>query len=274
LGVLRKVLDTRMNRFMGVSSLYLKNTATGQEVALDADVAFSGMGMLNVAILQEIYRKGGSTVDSATRRIITETVAFNNEASANQLLTRIGDGDALAGTRSLNGSLHNLGLLNTFLAAPYGTRDQIPPRVVTDANSRKDFNTGPDAYAQTTARDIGLLVGMLVQCSAGGGTLLAAYPDQITREDCRQAVQDLSLNPSPDGLAAGVPRGTRVVHRQGQATYVVGDAGAIWGPDGPYILSIFLYQRPTLDAAAAARTIKDLATITWDFFASSPAAVG
>ena len=79
------------------------------------------------------------------------------------------------------------------MATPYDT-EALPRTYSTPANSRKDYSTLPDQHMQTTAKDIGLILEWIVQCSEGGGTLLAAYPDQLTADECKQMLEFLALN--------------------------------------------------------------------------------
>ena len=85
-------------------------------------------------------------------------------------------------------TLRALGIENTFMATPDDT-EALPRTYSTPANSRKDYTTLPDQHMQTTAKDIALILEWIVQCSEGGGTLLAAYPDQLTADECKQMIE-------------------------------------------------------------------------------------
>ncbi len=262
--LLADLLRARMARFDGVAGLFLYSLPTGQEVAINADVAYSGMGTLKLAILIETMRKLDAPLAPYTTQMISQTAALAGTSAANELLALIGDGDADAGVALLNRSLRRLGLQNTFMAAAF---DQTGPTVRTPANTRTDVWADPDPYIQTTPREMGLLMQMLVECSRGGGTLLAAYRDQITQAECRQLLDYLQLNEATDMIVAGVPPGTLTVHRHGYAQDTKGDVAAIWSPAGPYVLSIFLYRRSWLDWTLASETMADLSRIAWSYFA-------
>ena len=166
----------------------------------------------------------------------------------------------------LNNSLSLLGLKNTFMAVPYDSDLTAAPHIVTEANSRTDLNTQPDPYIQTTPRDMALMLEMIVECSRGGGTLLAAYPGQLTEAECKQALDFLSLNEVHEMITAGVPQGTRVIHKHGYAADTHGDVAAIWGPVGPYVLSVYLYQPPWLEWAISNPTMQDLSKAVWNYY--------
>ena len=155
---------------------------------------------------------------------------------------------------------------NTFMAAPYDRKMAVPPRIVTEANQRTDINTQPDPYMQTTPRDIGSALQMLVACSEGGGTLIAVYGDKITPEECKQALDYMSFNEMKEMLVGGLPAGAQAVHKHGYVPDTHGDVAAIWGPAGPYVLSVFLYRPTWLEWDYSNPTIGDLAKASWNVF--------
>jgi beta-lactamase class A len=263
---LEALLKARMDEFPGIGGVFVHQTATGAEAAVNGDVAYAGMSTIKIAIVEEVLRKLKAPPDVETTGIITRTTALSDNHAANQLLGIIGDGDQNAGVRALNQSLHTLGLQNTFMATPYDQHRASPPHIVTPANSRKDLNTLADAYVQTTPRDLGLMLEMIVECSQGGGTLLAAYGDQLTDVKCRQALDFLGMDEMNELAVSGVPEGTRFVHKHGYAADTHGDVAAIWGPAGPYIISVFIYQPPWLEWSLSKSTMKDLSTAVWNYF--------
>lgn len=263
------LLQARLDQFPGIGGVFLHHMASGEEVAINADVAFAGMSTMKIAILEEVYRKLDVPPDPETIKLITQTTSLSGNFTANLLLGIVGDGDPNAGVRVLNESLRTLGLNNSFMATPYDRKLASPPRIVTAANSRTDFDTQPDPYVQTTPRDIGLMLEMIVECSQGGGALLAAYEGQITQAECREALDYLALNEMNELIVAGVPAGTRAVHKHGYVADTHGDVAAIWGPAGPYVLSIFLYRPPWLEWAISSTTMKDLSTAVWNYLAAT-----
>jgi len=266
--MLEELLRDLAGQSPGIVSLFLHQTKTGDELAINADVAYSGMSTMKIAILVELYRRLDAPPDAVTTQQIQDMISKSGNVPANQLLAVIGDGNPAAGVTRLNASLGKLGLKNTYMAAPY---DEPAPESFprTEANSRSDIDTRPDPSVQTTPRDIGLMLEMLVECSQGGGTLLAAYPDEITQDECQQALQFMRLNDVTDLIVSGVPKGTRAVHKHGYLADTQGDVAAIWGPAGPYVLSVFLYQPPWLEWDASSKTMGDLSRTIWNYFAAA-----
>jgi hypothetical protein len=192
--------------------------------------------------------------------------ALEGNQSANQLLELIGDGDAQAGVAVLGGSLKTLGLRSTFMAAPYGEAPAGGGRIATPANSRTDLNTDPDPYMQTTPRDMGLMLEMLVECSQGGGPLLAAYAGQLSAAECGQALAYMALNDVHDLVTKIVPPGTRMAHRHAYSAETHADNAAIWGPAGPYVLTVYLYAPRWLQLDVSAKTMQDISQAVWNYY--------
>ncbi len=203
------LLQARLDEFPGIASLYLHHLPSGEEITINADVAYAGTSTLKIPILEQVYRILDAPPGVETSKIISETMMHSGNFTANLMLGKIGDGDWDVGVQRMNQAFKTLGMKNTFMAAPYDRKMAVPPRIVTEANSRTDLNTQPDPYMQTTARDIGTSLQMLVACSEGGGTLIAAYGDQITPAECQQALDFMSLNEMTEMLVGGSPRAPR-----------------------------------------------------------------
>jgi len=176
----------------------------------------------------------------------------------------IGGGDSYQGVENLTASMNYLGLLDTFVAAPYDEESAVA--IVTAANSRTDITTHPDPQMQTTPLDMGLLLEMIYQCSQGGGALLAAYPDSLTVDECDQMVEWMSMNRIDSLVEAGVPVGTRVAHKQGFTGDTHADAALVFSPGGDFALVVFLYRPQWLEWDESAPLIADIATATYNYF--------
>ena len=201
------LLKARLDEFPGIASVYLHYLPTGEEIAINGDVAYAGTSTLKIPILEQVYRKLDAPPGVETTKIISETMMHSGNFTANLMLGNIGDGDWDVGVQRMNEAFKTLGMTNTFMATPYDRQMAVPPRIVTEANSRTDLNTQPDPYMQTTPRDIGMSLQMLVACSEGGGTLIAVYGDQITPAECQQALDFMSLNEMTEMLVGGLPAG-------------------------------------------------------------------
>ena len=250
-----------------VAGIFIKNLETGDELAINSDVAFDGMSVVKIAILAETYRIHDVPLAAEVGEWISDTMGVaDGSLTANQLLASVLDrGDSYEGAQILNLSMKYLGLVNTFISTPYGD-DRAFVRVATPANSRRDVTTNADLRMQTTPKDIGLLLEMLYQCSEGGGGLMVAFPGDFSPEECAQTLEWMSSSRTESLIEAGVPEETRVAHKQGFSNDTHADAGLVFSPAADYVLVVFLYRPEYLAYEESAPLIADIAQAAYNYF--------
>ncbi len=263
---LGEMLNGLLADFPGVAAVFVKGLETGEELALNADVAFSGMDVLRLAVAVEAYRALDGPPTAAQTTLLTQTVTGTDDGAANDLLRDLsGGGDVYQGLENLNGALRYLGLQNSFLAVPYGDT-AVPPTIVTPANSRSDVDTQPDLRGQTTAQDIGLLLEMVYQCSRGGGALLVAYPGAFTPDECQQMMETLATNRAASPIGGGLPAAAGVASRSARTATVAADGAILSSPGGDFILVVFLYNPLGAEPETSDPLIGDIATAVYNYF--------
>jgi len=274
LKLLQDLLQAYLNRrFNGQAGVFIKDLQTGEEIGVNEDAAFSGLGLLKLPLLAETYRRLDGLPDAPTLQVISQTARDeSSNLPANTLLQRIGDGDAYTGADKLNASLRYLGLVNTFIAVPYD-QDVTPPAIVTRANSRPDIYTSPDPRMQTTAQDMGLWFEMTYLCARRGGTFLLAYPNAMTQDKCKQLLDLLSQavltdpnSGAPMFIRAGLPAGTRVANKWGIDRQVRANAGVVFTSNGDFVLVIFLRQTNSGDWQQASSPMADITVAAYNYF--------
>jgi beta-lactamase class A len=266
LWMMGQMIEGILADFPGFYSVYIKDLATGEEFADDADVAYSGMSILKIAIMVEAFRHLDGPPDVDTTKILTETMTLSGNFTANLLLRyTIGEGDAYEGVSRLNESMRYLGLVNTFMATPYDEHI-LPQRISTPANQRTDVNTNPDPFMQSTPKDMGRLLEMIYQCANGGGALIAAYPDDLTSDECQTMLEIMSQNKIGAFIEAGVPEGTRVAHKHGWVGDTHGDAGIVFSPGGDYVLCVYLHHKDWLEWDVSTPLIARISEATYNYF--------
>ncbi len=266
---LEKLLVTRSDRFPGIVSLFIRQVGSDEEAAIDPDIAFAGMSVLKIPIAMEVFRTTlDETPDEESARLVNESFELSSNFAANLLLRMVGGGavgDEWQGALRMTETLQGLGLQNTFMTTPYDTERQTRT-IVTPANSDKTWDTKPDSYRQTTAKDMGLMLEWIVQCSQGGGTLLAAFPDQLTPGECQHILDAIALNVNHFLLESGVPPDTRYAHKHGFVSSAHGDVGVFWSPAGPYIVSLFIYRPEWMEWELSTSIMADVSKAAWDYF--------
>jgi beta-lactamase class A len=252
--------------FDGIPSLFAKDLQTGAQMEINPDVAYAGMSVLKIAVMVEAYRALDRPPNIEETKLLTETMTLSGNFTANLLLRDIiGNGDGYIGVQNLTESMQYLGLVNTFMATPYD-EEVIPPTIVTPANSRTDFNTQPDPYMQTTARDMGLLLTMIYQCSQGGGALMVAYPGAFTAEECQQMLEMMRQNKTESLIETGLPPETPLAHKHGWIGDTHADAGIVFSPGGDFVLVVYLYHPVWLEWEFSNPLISNIATATYNYF--------
>jgi beta-lactamase class A len=268
LDVLGQMIQSLVDDHEGlIPGIFVKDLQTGDELAINADVAYAGLSTLKIVIMEEAYRALDLPLDPEVTDWLSDTLGVTSSNFKANLLLRdvIGGGDGYQGVENLTASMHYLGLVNTFMATPYD-EEVIPPTIVTPANSRTDITTQPDPYMQTTPQDMGLLLEMIYQCSHGGGSLMVAYPGAFTADECSQMIQWMSQNRIDSLIEAGVPVGTEVVHKHGFTGDTHADAALVFSPGGDFVLIVFLYRPQWLEWEESAPLIAEIATVTYNYF--------
>ena len=253
-----------------IGSIFVKNLETGEELSINGDLALSGLSVVKIAILLEVYRALDGPPNFDQQKLINETAEHSGNYSANLLLDVVaGQDNAYLGVDILTESMQRLGLVNTYIVTPYEEPDRagksfrVPP-----ANSSPENITEPDPSMQTTAEDVGALFAMIYDCSKGGGALLALYPDQLTASECQAVLDVLSLNYEGNLLRLGVPPDTFVAHKHGWGGNTHGDAGVVYSPGADYVIVGYLAEPGSdwLVADFSFPIIRNQSRIVYNFF--------
>ena len=265
LEILGRLIESHIADFGGIFSVYVVDLESGETWSYNKDVAFSGMSIIKIAIALETFRTLDRPPNIEETKLLTQTMVESGNFTANLLLDVIaGEDNGLLGAEKLTQSMWYLGLENTFIAVPY--EEDLPGTYATPANQRTDINTLPDPKMQTTAEDMVLLLEMIYQCAGGGGTLLAAYPGQITTQECQLLLEMMNQNRIGSLIEAGVPEGTSVAHKHGWTAETHGDAGIVFSPGGDYVLAEYMYYPGWLEWNISSPLMADISRATYNFF--------
>lgn len=270
---LTMALDSYTSSFPGFAAIYVHDLTTGEEAVVDADVTFSGMSTMKLAIVAAVMQRlqnGFQAGDNESFEIgqwIDFALGESNNYAANLLIQWLGDGNSTAGAAYVTNFARQLGLVSTYMLSGYDARAQLP-QIPTPGNQRDDWHTNPDSNLQTTPREIGEILVAIWECSQGRGLLLETFPNDFTAEECQHLLFYLSHDHFQELLWSGLPdpNNAWVLHKHGFAYESHSDAAIIWGPTGPYVLSVFLYRSGWLDWGNSNGTMKGISEITWNFF--------
>lgn len=274
INLLTRLLVNRLQVFEqetgGVASVFIIDLENGRVVPINENVAMSGIDLVRVPIVLETYRTLDQFPTLTQRKLISDTLILNPEPdSANQLLNVIaGEDDMYKGAENVTDSMQRLGLANTFIAAPFNAPLKVgttPPE--SPANSVEELRTLPDPEIQSTAEDIGMLLSMVYYCAQGsGGALIAAYPDQLTVDECQQILDYMEQNRIGSLLEAGLPPDMEVAHRHGWISDTHGDAALVRSPGGDYVIVVYLYKPDWLEWELSSPLFEEISRATYNYF--------
>ena len=251
----------KVNGFDGVVDLYMEDLQTNETIhfgyqngtilPVEPDIAFSAISSIKIPIMVSAFKR----LDEPAPEYILNQVSLMIEQSGNDPADTLMDSTMSENNAPIEVTqdMQALGLTNTYLGAYMTNR---APDITfirefeTPANQRVDVNTDPDPWSQTTPADIGQLLGDIYMCSeTGGGALAAAFPGQISQDECKQMIGFLAGNQTVAILLqAGLPEGVRIAHKHAYATesdgfiHTIGDSAIIYTPGGNYIVSVYLHD--------------------------------
>ena len=276
--LLRQTLQ--VSGFDGLAGIYLLDLQTGQELhfatqngqdwPVDPDIAFTASSIIKIPIMVAAFRRMGDNPDAETLKLMSDMIDKSGNEAADWLMDRVMDPQRAP--LVVSEDMISLGLQNTFLAGYFSLGSPLLQAFSTPANQRTDVFTDPDPYSQTTPSDIGMLLADIYQCAqTGGGSLVAAFPGEITQAKCQSMNTFLINNRLPVLLTAGLPEGTPIAHKHGWVTVngvinAIGDAGIIYTPGGNYVMVVFLHHPEQLIWDSASTLVAELAQAAYNFY--------
>jgi len=248
--LLKQLID--QSSFGGLVDLYFLNLQTqetihfayqaGQDISLNPDIAFSADSTIKIPIMVSVIRHFNSQISTEIDSQLKDMIASSSNDAADSLMATL---DTIRGPLVVTEAMQQLGLDNTFIAMYYAEGSIPLQHYLTPANSRLDINTDPDTFNQTTPSDIGMLLEDIYLCAQnGGGSLVAAFPGQITQAACQQMIQYLQEDKLGALIQGSLPEGTIIAHKHGWDNYEnqFSDAAIVYTPGGNYILTIYSYN--------------------------------
>ena len=270
---LQRVLNAQTLDFPGFAAIYVHDLVAGDEAIVDGDVAFSGMSTMKIGIAAAVMRKldGGIRKDDSVGYEVGQWLDYalgeSNNSAANLLLRYLGDGDTGAGTRVFTEFMRSLGFSSTYMQSGYDFETQLP-EVPTPGNQQTEWDTDPDSNIQSTPVEMGRILSAIYDCTWGEGLLIRAYPGEITPDECTQILYYMTHDQFRELVWGGLPdlHNQWIVHKHGFAFESHSDVALIWGPNGPYVVSVFLFRPGWMDWGTSNSTMQEISRITWNFF--------
>lgn len=276
--LLTQIIDN--NDFTGVVEVYLRDLQSGQDMQLayqagerlTPDLAFSALSTIKIPIMIEVYREKNEPMGEETFALLEKMMTISDNEASDALMRLVMDTNL--GPLFVTESMKKLGLSNTFLAGMFFDGASLLREFSTPANTRTDINLAPDRYNQTTPTEMGSLLYDIYQCAqTGGGSLVAAFPGEISQNECRAMISLLSRDRTGMLLESGLPDGTQIAHKHGWAsdrtTFIIhnmSDAAIIYSPGGNYVLSVYIYDADQIIFDRGNLVFGDLSRVVYNYF--------
>ncbi|MBN1658324.1 MAG: serine hydrolase, partial [Anaerolineae bacterium] len=246
-------LEERLAKFPGVVSLLVKNLETN-EVLYDSnmDYVLSGMSLVKIGIMVEVYRARGGEVDEETHQLLLSMLgSSSSNPAANFLLASVGGGSATQGAARVTKTMQGLGYANFRICAPYVIPDAWydAGEIVWTLWQAPDPGVPRyDRCIRATPREMANLVESIQRCTEDTGPLRKAYPDVFTPTVCTEMIDIMAANDLRNLLGAGIPPEIKLAHKHGYSGYDVpwgdtrAEVGIVYSPGATYLVSFYIWQ--------------------------------
>lgn len=223
-----------------VASAYVKNLSTGEYVNL-SEARHRSASIIKLFVAGCLYQNMDALRDQESyegemESLIRSMITASDNDATNNLVKKLGNGDAESGMKQV-----------TDYAKSLGFEDTVMGRLMLD------FDAEGENYTSVT--ETAAFLEMLYNGEVAGADQILSY----MKEQERTAK-----------IPAGVPDGIVVANKTGELDDVEHDVAIIYGDNTTYILCIMLSQLS--DCAAGRETIKEISSAVYDYYnyASQP----
>jgi hypothetical protein len=254
-------LKERLARFPGVTSILVKNLDT-DEILYESNVDYvlSGMSVVKIGIMVEVYRYFGGEVDAQTHQEMLDMLGSSScNPCANRLLATVGGGSQYDGAARVTQTMRRLGLDNFYLCAPFQEVQWDDGNsgyaglgsLVWAASSsllQESQKPGYDRCVRATPREMAKLVEMIYRGSQDTGLLRDAYPNIFAPQVCQDMIDIMAANDLRNMLGAGIPAEVKMAHKHGFSGYAVpwgdtrAEVGIVFSPGATWLISFYIWQ--------------------------------
>jgi hypothetical protein len=269
--------------------LLVKNLDTGDLVyESNVDHVLSGMSIVKIGIMVEVYRHYGGTVDEETLKELRDMLGSEScNPCANRLLAVVGNGSAQAGAANVTATMRRLGLANFYLCAPFrvverwdGGGDEgrlvwaadTSPSLVADWWFAQSQTPGYDRCVRATPREMADLLEMTYQCTQDRGPLREILPE-FTPQTCEEMVDIMASNDLRNMLGAGIPADVALAHKHGFAGYDVpwgdtrAEVGIVFSPGATWLISFYIWEdTPWINFGVVQPLYRDVSNMLYNYF--------
>ena len=274
-------LEARLAQFPGVTSILVKNLDTDNVIyESNSDYVLSGMSIVKIGIMVEVYRHFGGEVDEQTHQDLMDMLGSQScNPCANRLLAAVGGGSAYDGAAKVTNTMRRLGLSNFYLCAPFRLVElqRDGGQLVWTASDSLWFVQSEvpryDRCVRATPREMAGLTDMIYQCTQDEGLLRDAYPSILSPQTCEDMVDIMAANDLRNMLGAGIPEWVKLAHKHGFSGYDVpwgdtrGEVGIVFSPEATWLISFYIWQdTPWINWGVNQPLYRDVSNMLYNYF--------
>jgi beta-lactamase class A len=234
--------------FGGKASVVVHNLEDGRYTAVNEGEVYYAASTFKAAVLLEAYRqRDAGEIDFAKTVALEEKYAENDLGTLEYLEIKPNDQvsiqDAVRGMIVVSDTPLALLLI-----------DQLGSNKVdqTIRSTGAAVMTINDRALPTTALDL----AQLMTAIAAGHSVTPASRDEMLGLLAQEWFRE--------GIVAGVPDGTTLGHKSGRLDGATHDAAVVWGPGGPYVITVLT------DGSGAWAPIAAVSAAVWNYFEANP----
>lgn len=282
--VLIPPLEARLAEFPGVTSILIHNLTSGEKVyESNVDYVLSGMSIVKIGIMVEVYRYLNGEVDEQTHQELLDMLGSEScNPCANRLMAMVGDGEASAGASRVTNTMRRLGLSNFRLCAPFRVVELWDEgQIVWAVHAVESLSLvqspvpGYDPCVRATPREMANLVEMIYQCAEDSGLLHDAYPNIFTPPICKDMIDIMAANDLRNMLGSGIPDWVKLAHKHGFSGYDVpwgdtrGEVGIVFSPTTNWLISFYIWEdTPWINWGINQPLYRDVSNMLYNYFES------
>lgn len=272
--------------FGGTVSIHVIDLQTGEEMVADLDMAsgqavetscpivYASTSTMKIAIMIEYFRTLDFLPQPGTDQynILWNSMVNSGNIAANFMIQSIGYGTTQGIPLQITRTIDYLGVENTLIMGLYDdpTNPEYYSTPAREAyRSGECISTTPDIAMQTTAHDMAYMLEMIYQCARNnGGALIAAFPDEITQDECQLMLDTMAQNEFGILVMSGVPWEVPVAHKHGYTVDTVSDTAIVFSPGGDYVQTTYIWggSLEWMDARISFPLMEDLSTAVYNYF--------
>ena len=236
---LEQALSSQISEYEGEWSVYVKNLSTDESFVLN-DRPMKSASVMKLFIMGTVYKAFESGELERTEEIMSlmnKMVSYSDNASSNELLSRLGNGSYADGIAKVDAFIEEYGFSD--LTVEYNGFDDSATIV------------NPEHFNQVAAKDCGKLLEDIYRRTWVSRTVSNEIEDMLLAQQTRYKIP------------AGLPEGVLCGNKTGEMDTTENDAAIIYAEDCDYILVVLSNGWSSKDQAIT--RIQSVSSLVYDY---------